>query len=157
MQTIRKQRWMPLMAVLVGAALGLSAASTNASTLITSGLIQDLDADAGVTLSGSQVTGWANQAGSGGDDVSSTGGAGTVTVVAGPNGGDALRFTNSQRLVGDDVSAFDSLVNGGGFTWLAVVDANNNAPSKNQIFGTLTNSNPFSGMTAGVGSNLPYT
>ncbi|MCF7674780.1 MAG: hypothetical protein K9M97_05510, partial [Akkermansiaceae bacterium] len=115
-------------------------------------LIEDLDADIGVVESGGNVASWANQTPSGGDDVSPN--AGTPTLVAGPNGHHAVRIGQGVKLVGDDPAAFDSLANGGGYTWFIVIDAGTqDQPTNNRVFGTLRNASPWPGVMACVGSN----
>ena len=47
--------------------LGLIGVPSVFAGIVTSGLIQDLDANVGVTTNGTEVTAWANQAPSGGD------------------------------------------------------------------------------------------
>ena len=58
-------------------------------------------------------------------------------------------------MVGDDMDAFDSIMQGNGNTWFAVVrpEVGLNGGRKNAIIGTLTNSNPFSGFVAHVSNN----
>ncbi len=117
------------------------------------GLIQDLDADRGVLEAGGAGTGvtrWSNQAG-GGDDLLP--GAGTPLLVAGPNGHQAVRVGQGIKLVGDDDACFDSLANGGGFTWFVVIDsAAQNHAADNRVFGTLRNGSPWPGVMACVAS-----
>ena len=129
----------------------LIAANANAVP-VTSGLIQDLDAEVGVTTSGTDVTAWVNQ-GSAGDDVTSGTGGAQLVASATPGGQAAVRFTND-RLVGDDAAAFDSIVQGSGLTWIAVINpgaqAGSDNPGKNAIFGTLENSSGFNGYVGGI-------
>ena len=132
------------------------------AAVVAGGLIQDLNAAVGVTESGgvgTGVTAWANQAAGTGDDLATdrgtishnTGGAFSYLTLGG--GG-------PPRMVGDDAAAFDSIMNGNGHTWFAVVrpEVGANGGGKNAVFGTLTNSNPFSGVSAHVSnnSNLGY-
>lgn len=128
------------------------------ATIVQTGLIEDLDADLGVTLATNTVNIWANQA-SGGDDV--TVGAGGVTVAPGMvNGHAALRFPGSARLIGDDTAVFCPLTSGAGLTWFAVArPAAQDHVLRNQILGTIREGSPFSGFTAGVNTSsaFPYT
>ena len=129
-------------------------ASAAQAQIVTTGLIQDLDADVGVTGT-SPVTAWANQGSLGAaGNVSSTGGIGSVTLLSGVAGThNALRFV-SGSLLGTDASSYDSLANGSGFTWFAVIDADPAVGSPNSIWGTLTDDGmPYSGTTGGSVSN----
>ena len=146
----------PPLAILAASLVGNAAAN-----IITDGLIQDLDADAGTT-GGANVTAWANQAAAGGDDVTTDRGTVTLTEAdASINNHNFVTFTGGNpRMVGDDNDAFDEIMQGTGHTWFAVVrpEVDSNAGRKNAIFGTLTNVNPFSGIVAHVSnnSNLGY-
>lgn len=141
-----------VLSLFVGIAFLFSFVAPAPGDIISSGLIQDLDADVGVTAAGSDVSAWANQAASGGDDVVTNGG--NPQLVAGPNGHSAIDVTGPAKLAGSDAAAFDSIMNGNGHTWFAVVEAGTNAGTKNAIFGTLTNSNPFSGVVAHVSGTV---
>ena len=126
-------------------------------TIALTGLVQDLDADRGVTASNMEVSDWVNQAATGGDDVSTN--RGTVLVVANAaNGHDALGFSDS-RMASDDQSAFDAIMQGNGYTVFVVVrPAMQDQTIKNVIFGTLLDTAPFNGVTLGAadaGAN-PY-
>jgi len=115
-------------------------------------LIEDLDADIGVTGT-SDVTAWANQVAGAGDNVNKT--AGVIMKVANAvNAHAAIRFVNAERMEGQNQTAFQQLTNGAGFTWFAVVSANaQDSTTKNQIFGTIMQNNPFSGFTAGANTS----
>lgn len=130
--------------------------------IVTSGLIQDLDADVGVVEAGGEgsgVTAWENQAAAGGDDVTTD--RGTITLTSSDESINNHNFVTlpsggpSPRMVGDDAEAFDGIMTGTGHTWFAVVrpEVDANPGRKNAIFGTLQNSNPFSGVVAHVSSN----
>ncbi len=130
--------------------------SSPAKAIVTSGLIQDLNADLGVTTSGpTNVTDWANQAAGGGDNVSIN--AGSPQLVTGAvNGHNAIAFTND-RMAGTSETAFDGIMQGSGHTWFAVVRAPNNPGGKNAVFGTLLNNSPWTGVVAHIGgSNARY-
>ncbi len=142
--------------------IGLLAVSANAA-IVSSGLIQNLDAELGVTLNGFNVSAWANQAASGGDDVAQTDASKQPALLSGVvNGLDAVAIDGtSGNLLGDDDAAFDSLINGGGYTWFAVVrpgaQSGGNA-AKNAVFGTLLDESPWSGVCGGVNNDgLPFT
>lgn len=123
-------------------------------TIVTAGLIEDLDADVGAS-----ATAWVNQV-SGGDDVALS--AGTVTLVGNAvNGHAAMSFPGSARMSGDSTSAFASLVGGNGFTWFVVVQSGvqrmTGALDKNQVFGTIRTNGVNGGLTAGVDrASHPY-
>ena len=138
------------------AIFALSIGSASAA-IVTAGLIQNLDAGSGVVESGGAgtgVTSWANSAASGGDDLVTD--RGTIGLTTG-GAFDYLTLGGGgpPRMVGDDAAAFDSIMNGNGHTWFAVVrpEVDQNGGQKNAIFGTLTNSNPFSGVVAHVSNN----
>ena len=137
------------------AAACLSAASADAVP-VTSGLIQDLDAEVGVTRSGNDVTAWANQ-GSAGDDVSTNKGTPQFVSNATPNGQSAISFFQ-QRMAGGDHNAFTSLLSGTGYTWFVVMDPDAQDGGSNNIFGALNN-NPgtgfinFNGFAVGLDAN----
>ena len=122
----------------------------------TVGLVQDLDGDLGISLSGTTVVGWSNSAPSGGDDVSAA--RGTVEMSPDTLNGHAVVHFDSSSLAGDDEDAFDFGLSGSGFTWLVVVrsDAQDNS-RKNRVLGTLLNQSPYSGYTAGVFTNANGT
>ncbi|MCP4451866.1 MAG: hypothetical protein GY809_10420, partial [Planctomycetes bacterium] len=135
--------------------LGLAGIPSAFAGITTEGLIQDLNADAGVTVSGTDVTAWANQAPSGGDDVATN--QGTPQLIEGPSGRAAVALSDGARLAGADGEAFDAIMQGSGHTWFAVVkpDTQNNN-NKNAIFGTLLGSGPWSGIVAHVaGTDSP--
>ena len=118
--------------------------------IATSGLIQDLDADKGVTLAGTDVLAWANQAPNGGDDVATN--LGSPQLVPGPEGRSAIYIADNVRMAGTDASAFDGIMQGSGHTWFAMVkpDIQNNA-NKNAVFGTLLGQAPWTGVVCHVG------
>ena len=120
-----------------------------ASGVVTSDLIQDLDAEEGVTTSGSDVTAWANQAADGGDDVATGTGAPQLLSSATPSGRAAIEFTND-KLVGDDNAAFDHLVTGGGHTWFVVAKVKAPSGDPNRFFGTLYTGDRYHGIAPGV-------
>lgn len=136
--------------------LGLLGVASSIATLpgaiLESGLIQDLDASSGVVESGGTgtgVTSWANSAASGGDDLVTNRGSVTLST-AGSFPFLTLETGTSARMVGDDDSAFNSLLGGAGHTWFAVVRAAefSNSGNKNAIFGTLTEGFGFTGVVA---------
>jgi len=138
-------------------AYGVAASDSVTITRLTSGtvvagdLIQDLDAEAGVTTSGPDVTAWANQAASGGDDVATDIGAPQLLLDATPSDRKAIAFSND-RMHGDDVDAFDALVTGGGHTWFVVakVNAQDGDSPPNRFFGTLYDGQHFHGIAPGI-------
>jgi hypothetical protein len=128
------------------------------SGIIVADLIEDLDAENGVTLgAGTDVTAWANQAAGGGDDVAASVGSPQLLAEDTIGGKDAVEFT-SDRMIGDDNSAFDVLLSGSGFTWFIVAKVPDQiGGGGNRFFGTLQNFNPWDGIMAGVtGAEQPY-
>ena len=118
--------------------------------IVTTGLLQDLDADLGVTGT-TNVTAWANQVAAGEDVVVTA--AGTIALVPDVlNGHAALDFPNTARMEGDDTSVFSDLTDGDGLTWFAVAEpaATQDLSDRNQIFGWIRNGGINSGITAGV-------
>jgi hypothetical protein len=102
-------------------------------TLITDGLIVDLDADKGVTLEdGNMVTNWRNQVvGFAAQDFAQrdkgreTPGSGRPTLkenIAELNGHNSLIFREDE-LINMNEDAFDHLITGGGYTWFTVMNA----------------------------------
>lgn len=130
--------------------------SPSSGGLILDGLIQDLDAGAGLTIADGRVVGWSNQILDGGDDLVTN--SGTIQRVESPSGAPALRFNQTSRMTGNDRGAFDATLNGAGFTWFVVADpATQNSSVKNVLLGTLVEESPWSGFTFGVQSdNRPY-
>jgi hypothetical protein len=127
-----------------------------AGGIIKPGLIQDLDAELGVTVAGAEVTAWDNQASSGGDDVSTNRGA--PQLVPGPLGRSAVYLSDGARLAGTNVNAFTSIMQGSGHTWFVVVkpDLQSGNQTKNAVFGTLMGSGPWSGIVGHVsGTDAP--
>ena len=125
--------------------------------IVRPGLIQDLDADVGVSANT-----WLNQVAGNGDDVTRSNG--TFTIQQNQLAGHAVVvFASNLRLVGDDPAPFAPLVAGSGLTWLAVIECGTQDNSgggvidKNQFFGTIRNVADFSGFTGGVDrNNRPY-
>jgi len=133
--------------------------SVPTSTGIPDDMIEDLNASVGVTTDTDEisVTEWENLSDLGGDDLSLTGGSGDPQLLssATPTGQSAIAFTTDDRLVGDDDSALDTIIQGNGLTWIAVIRIPDNQGAgvpngKNRIFGTLTNETPFSGYMANI-------
>ena len=113
--------------------LFLLAACTQSPTLITDGLILDLDADKGVTLEdGNMVINWKNQvAGFAAQDFAQRDkgrdipGSGRPTLkenIAELGGHNSLIFREDE-LINMDEDAFDHLITGGGYTWFTVMNA----------------------------------
>ncbi len=121
--------------------------------IVTTGLLQDLDADLGVTAGTMNVPAWANQVSAGEDFVVTA--VGTITSVENAiNGHAALDFKE-----GNSTTAFASLTNGDGLTWFAVVEpaATQDTNDRNQIFGWIHINKINSGITAGVDRDAkPY-
>ncbi len=127
------------------------------------GLILDLDADRGVTIEGgNRVSLWQNQVAGfvardfvKRDEGRQEAGSGRPTLrksVQELNGHGALVFLQ-QELVCLDEDAFDSLTQGGGCTWVAVVAAHEQRvglKDVNSFFGNLKNSGNFEGLWGNV-------
>ncbi len=113
--------------------LFLLAACTESPTLITDGLIVDLDADKDVTLEdGNMVINWKNQiAGFAAQDFSQRDkgreipGSGRPTLkenIAELGGHNSLIFREDE-LINMNEDAFDHLITGSGYTWFFVMNA----------------------------------
>jgi hypothetical protein len=121
---------------------------------IADGLLLDLDADQGVSLTdGNRVSSWRNQSkvdeikdfvqqDKGRKEVGS--GRPTLQInVPELNGHNAVVFRR-QELVNDNEDIFDSLIKGTGYTWVTVLRADQQVPGLkdvNSFFGNLRNSN----------------
>ncbi len=112
-----------------------------------------LRADDGVTQGPSFV--WADQSGKG-RHVSQAAPAMTPTIVADELAGrQVLRFSDGERLEGPDVQGFQ--LGSGSLAWFHVSRSRGNSTDRNQVFGTIRNGAPFTGMTAGYGpADRPY-
>ena len=112
-----------------------------------------LRADEGVTTVPSFV--WADQSGKG-RDVSQGAAPMRPTIVGGELAGrQVVRFSDGQRLEGPDVQGFQ--LGTGSLAWFHVSRSRGNATERNQVFGTIKNGAPFTGMTAGYGpADRPY-
>lgn len=124
-----------------------------------SSLVLDLDADRGVTVEyGDRVSAWRNQTGGGAgkdfvkrDEGRREKGSGRPTlrkVVKELNGHNTLVF-RQEELVCLDEDAFDSLIQGSGFTWLAVLAVHEQRlglKGVNSFFGNLRNGDNYEGI-----------
>ncbi len=145
--------WVP---VLVGAV------GCGSSALVREGLVLDLDAERGVKVTdGDRVVRWVNQVPGAaarvfekrdrGRERKGSGRPGLRTSVKDAGGHDVIVF-HRQELVNHREDAFDHLIHGSGYTWVAVL-----APLKqkkgledvNSIFGNLRNGGNFEGFWAG--------
>jgi hypothetical protein len=121
--------------------------------IVLTGLVQDLDADLGVSGT-TNVTAWANQIAAGEDIViAAATNDGPIVLVENAIGGHAaLDFDNNARMEGNSTSAFAPLTTGVGLTWFAVVEpaATQDLSDRNQFFGTIRNGGNNAGFTAGV-------
>ena len=108
-------------------------AQTSSDTLITKGLVLDLNADKGLTLEdGDKVINWKNQVtGFAAQDFAKfdrgrkVPGSGRPTLkknVAGLGGHNSLIFREDE-LINDHEDAFDHLTTGSGYTWFTVMSA----------------------------------
>ncbi len=132
-----------------------------------SGLIQDLDADVGVTNTFDGVSLWENQAPSGGDDVAQFDAFLMPQLRPGTlNGHNTIEFLDDfdgtgDRMFGDDRDAFDGLIDGTGHTWFVVAKVGDQLDGSdlNRFFGTLTEPDipGWTGISPGVNiDGVPY-
>ena len=134
---------------------------------VTSGMIENLDANRGVTQSSGSVSYWANQSATGGDDMFQTAPAAAPTFnSSGPNGQDSLTFTATSSVVSDylagtSLTAFDAITQGSGYTWFAVINPGTQYDNSvsHSFMGDLVNGPWWGGMTGRVSgaSNQPVT
>jgi hypothetical protein len=138
-------------------------ASTATAQILTNGLILDLDADKGVEVeNGDRVVKWTNQVTTFAakdfvkqDKGRKEPGSGRPTLkqsVEAIGGHDTLVFRR-QELVNHDEDAFDHLLTGSGYTWLAVVSVYEQIvqlKDVNSFFGNLKNSGLYEGIWGNV-------
>jgi hypothetical protein len=138
-------------------------ATDNEAQLAATGLILDLDADKDVVVeAGDRVVKWTNQVGScparhfvKQDEGRKVPGSGRPTLrrsAAAVGGHNTLVFRR-QELVNHDEDAFDHLLTGNGYTWLAVIRVYQQVvqlKDVNSFFGNLRNG----GMYEGIWGNL---
>ncbi len=144
-------------------ALLLAVASTSQAQIATNGLILDLDADKGVEVEdGDRVVKWTNQVADFAardflkqDKGRKEPGSGRPTLkksVAAIGGHDTLVFRR-QELVNHDEDAFDHLLTGSGYTWIAVISVHKQIvqlKDVNSFFGNLRNSGMYEGIWGNV-------
>jgi hypothetical protein len=130
---------------------------------ITNGLILDLNADKGVTLEdGDMVINWKNQVSdftaqdfAKRDEGRSIAGSGRPTLkkdVPELSGHNSIVFLEDE-LLNMDESAFDHLIQGSGYTWLAVMSAytqDGKLEDVNVFLGNLQNGGKYEGFWAGL-------
>ena len=122
------------------ATLLVAIATTANAALVTTNLIQHLDADTNVAATGSNVTSWAPVSGTG-DTVTTSAGSPQLNTAA-LNGRDTISFTLDQ-MNGTDLTLFD--FGTGGVTWFAVARPAASGTNTN-VFGTLENGTGFDGL-----------
>jgi hypothetical protein len=141
----------------------LSVATTAQAQVTAKGLILDLDADKGVEVEdGDRVIKWTNQVTTFAardfvkqDQGRKEPGSGRPTLkksVAAIGGHDTLVFRR-QELVNHDEDAFDHLLTGNGYTWLAVVAVYQQVVQLKDVhsfFGNLKNSGMYEGIWGNV-------
>jgi hypothetical protein len=139
------------------------ALATAHSQSITTGLILDLDATHGVAIEDNNlVVAWTNQVTSSparvfvrqdeGRPIPGSGRPSLKRSVAAIGGRDVLVFRR-QELVNHHEDAFDHLITGSGYTWIAVLRVYAQVPvleDVNSIFGNLRNSGHYEGFWAGL-------
>jgi len=129
---------------------------TAVSPIPTTGLSLWLKADAGVTLSGSNVTAWADQSGNGNNATARTGNSTFVSSVI--NGKPILRFDGTANLITNDFFAhnYDTPI-----TIIAVSTASASTvfsgnPTARYIYGVTNNGGYDAGLTyGGYGTETP--
>ena len=145
------------------AILLLSVATTAQAQIATKGLILDLDADKGVEVEdGDRVIKWTNQVTTFAardfvkqDQGRKEPGSGRPTLkksAAAIGGHDTLVFRR-QELVNHDEDAFDHLLTGNGYTWLAVVAVYKQVVQLKDVhsfFGNLKNGGNYEGIWGNV-------
>jgi hypothetical protein len=138
-------------------------ATTAEAQIATKGLILDLDADKGVEVEdGDRVVKWTSQVTSFAardflkrDKGRKEPGSGRPTLrksVAAIGGHDTLVFRR-QELVNHDEDAFDHLLTGGGYTWIAVIRVYEQVvqlKDVNSFFGNLRNGGLYEGIWGNV-------
>jgi len=136
------------------AALFASAAFAGEPAAPQAGLIVDLDAEKSVELEDGKVASWRNQVDWKARDFLGKRVDGRPSLrksIAAIRGHDTLVF-KKQELVNYDEDAFDHLITGSGYTWLAVLSATHQIPSEdlNCFFGNLKNGGQYEGLWGGV-------
>jgi hypothetical protein len=141
----------------------LSVATTAQAQIATKGLILDLDADKGVQVEdGDRVVKWTNQVTTFAardfvkqDKGRKEPGSGRPTLkksVAAIGGHDTLVFRR-QELVNHDEDAFDHLLTGNGYTWIAVISVYKQVVQLKDVhsfFGNLKNGGMYEGIWGNV-------
>lgn len=141
----------------------LAVATTAQAQIAAKGLILDLDADKGVQVEdGDRVIKWTNQVTTFAakdflkrDEGRKEPGSGRPTLkrsIAAIGGHDTLVFRR-QELVNHDEDAFDHLVTGSGYTWLAVISVYEQVvqlKDVNSFFGNLKNGGMYEGIWGNV-------
>jgi hypothetical protein len=136
--------------------------SSNKNQLSTKSLLIDLNADAGVTTEdGKKVSAWQNSASGSpvkvfnkrdeGREVAGSGRPELIEKVTALNGHNSLVFLQ-QELLNDSETAFDSLITGSGFTWIAIVrpyTQKGELRDVNSFFGSLKNGGNYEGFWGG--------
>ena len=141
----------------------LSLTATARAQIAAKGLILDLDADKGVEVEdGDRVVKWTNQvaAFAAKDFVKQDAGrkepgSGRPTLKKSVEsiGGHSTLVFNRQELVNHDEDAFDHLLTGSGYTWIAVISAHKQIvqlKDVNSFFGNLKNSGMYEGIWGNV-------
>lgn len=131
--------------------------------LSTKSLLVDLNADAGVTTEdGKKVSAWQNSASGSpvkvfnkrdeGREVAGSGRPELIEKVTALNGHNSLVFLQ-QELLNNSETAFDSLITGSGFTWIAIVrpyTQKGELRDVNSFFGSLRNGDNYEGFWGGL-------
>lgn len=142
---------------------GLPASAADNANIVTTDLILDLDADKGLQLEdGDRVARWTNQISTSAaknfvkqDEGRQQRGSGRPTLkrsVAALDGHNTLVFRR-QELVNHEEDAFDHLLTGSGYTWLAVLSVYQQKvqlKDVNSFFGNLKSGGMFEGIWGNV-------
>jgi len=150
-----KTRILVLAVVLGGLAMaGIAAAGETKHQVTQPGLIVDLDADKDVELQADRVFSWKNQVDWKARDFVGKRVNGRPSLrksVAALQGHNSLVF-KKEELVNYDEDAFDSLVTGSGYTWVAVlaVAKQERSGDLNCFFGNLKNGGVYEGFWGGL-------
>lgn len=95
---------------------------------VTTSLIQDLNPENGVSVSGTTLTGWTNSAASGGDDLTVVNGNPQLTT-ADLNSLDVVSFDGNDSIEGTSTTAFDGMATGSGATVFTVLQGSSTQPN----------------------------
>jgi hypothetical protein len=143
------------------ARLGAESHPRAEAEVVPRGLILDLDADRGVKVVDGRVASWRNQvhwkaktfiATRDADHEKGTGHPALKEKIPAIGGHNAVVFERHE-LINSDENAFDHLITGSGYTWLAVMSVHSQVSGLkdvNSFFGNLRNGGKYEGFWAGL-------